>query len=954
MEGFDLDAVPTELTSELINYALNNSLLTSSSNEFNSTSILNVDQPDPVSFAFDDFENQLRSDFATNPRFTNLDAVLSSMMTEVKESYQYEQNENTNDSAYYNDLVSWTPGDETPHQADYDYCSLELEEENERLCKKAGRKRIKRDKKYLAEKLKGSSTINLSPEASKIMGIANDAFVKRNYDLAIENFLEVVRLSPKCHEPYHSLGLIYEELGQMQKAVCYYFLSAQLNNFDVDLWKRLAVLCKESGKYDVSFYMMGRALKQQPELAYSQERIQFAAECGNRKAKAQYMQFHALNFPSDLENIKNLCNVYTHEFQEPDKTFRFLLHLFDSYNNKMDQFTFTHLNFLTEMAYLLKNYKVLDQYIQKYGQQISVCISGLSKPSQLEAYSQFLQMLPAEIHAKFIIGKIHCEKQDYVLWMNEFFKKFSSSDHMSLYMQIAQALMEMNHYEDAASIYKEFLQSIGDSSSLLLTRLVDCYVGMKDFQNATECCKKILSLEANNEEIKFKLFCIYTESGQEEEASQILSTINSQQPSSIAKITALQQQPNGGEDESDTEFACTGVFGKIRTEFFTPAKCKETQSEYQKFLLLLSQETSTEKRNELISSIGAILISNLLTNGFLLRMRTSHLGKLSTRGTEFFDFAQLISTYDEMFDKDEISKSIVTNESLQGSLSSRENRIASALHGLTIEEWFQFTTKYALFLAITMKKYQEACGILHQCANINIFHHEPKKKYFLKFLQLGIALRQFRSSSTEMAVTPLETSNWFFKYFPENPKSICILWATGLATENCEHFASFLSSQKAQKRFKRFFTFEESVRNALLYSTNSLLNLTFNYTESTCQKMLQKNPDCKLIQFYLAVALLHRSLSRRCTNKQFYVLKSISMFFSMVDTDKTQENYFNLARAFHFLGCHALAEHYYQAALSRESMNLEYQIGYNLHLIYLKSNNCKLAREMLEKYCRIK
>ena len=117
MDGFDLDAVPAELTSELINYALNNSLLVSSSNEFNSTSILKVDQPDPVSFAFDDFENQLRSDFATNPRFTNLDAVLSSMMTEVKESYQYEQNENINGSPDYNDLVSWTPGDETHHQA---------------------------------------------------------------------------------------------------------------------------------------------------------------------------------------------------------------------------------------------------------------------------------------------------------------------------------------------------------------------------------------------------------------------------------------------------------------------------------------------------------------------------------------------------------------------------------------------------------------------------------------------------------------------------------------------------------------------------------------------------------------------------------------------------------------------------------------------------------------------
>lgn len=50
---------------------------------------------------------------------------------------------------------------------------------------------------------------------------------------------EVIRLSPNLPDPYHTLGLIYNAIGDKKRAMDFYMLAAHLAPKDASLWKLL-------------------------------------------------------------------------------------------------------------------------------------------------------------------------------------------------------------------------------------------------------------------------------------------------------------------------------------------------------------------------------------------------------------------------------------------------------------------------------------------------------------------------------------------------------------------------------------------------------------------------------------------------------------------------------------------------------------------------------------------
>lgn len=89
-----------------------------------------------------------------------------------------------------------------------------------------------------------SSTPSLPPQTARLMGLANQCYVAKKYGEAITHLLEVIKESPESPEAYQTLGLIHEELSELDKAISYYIIAAHLGKKDSegDLWRRLARL----------------------------------------------------------------------------------------------------------------------------------------------------------------------------------------------------------------------------------------------------------------------------------------------------------------------------------------------------------------------------------------------------------------------------------------------------------------------------------------------------------------------------------------------------------------------------------------------------------------------------------------------------------------------------------------------------------------------------------------
>jgi len=79
-----------------------------------------------------------------------------------------------------------------------------------------------------------------------MMGRATMHYISKEFKEAIELLEEVIKRAPTLTDPYHTLGLIYEEVGETAKAIECYLIAAHLTPSDTDLWARLADMSKSA------------------------------------------------------------------------------------------------------------------------------------------------------------------------------------------------------------------------------------------------------------------------------------------------------------------------------------------------------------------------------------------------------------------------------------------------------------------------------------------------------------------------------------------------------------------------------------------------------------------------------------------------------------------------------------------------------------------------------------
>lgn len=92
----------------------------------------------------------------------------------------------------------------------------------------------------------------------------------------------------------------------------------------------------------------------------------------------------------------------------------------------------------------------------------------------------------------------------------------------------------------------------------------------------------------------------------------------------------------------------------------------------------------------------------------------------------------------------------------------------------------------------------------------------------------------------------------------------------------------------------------------------------------------------------------------------FVALAFFKKYMQLRGKEGRQESYYNMARAFHQIGLLPSAIHFYNLVLEEDPgdlvkqnanyLDLKKEAAFNLHLIYLQSENHLLARMYLENY----
>jgi len=180
---------------------------------------------------------------------------------------------------------------------------------------------------------------NLTAEGYFYMGNAYHS--TREYDKAIENFDQALKLNPNLAEAYNNRGNAYRHKGEFDKAIDDYNKALKLNPNDADAYNNRGIAYDDKGEYDKAIDDYNKALKLNPNLAeaYNNRGVTYRHKGEFDKAIDDYNKALKLN-PNYADAYNNRGVAYRHkgEFDKAiddyNKALKLNPNYADAYNNR--------------------------------------------------------------------------------------------------------------------------------------------------------------------------------------------------------------------------------------------------------------------------------------------------------------------------------------------------------------------------------------------------------------------------------------------------------------------------------------------------------------------------------------------------------------------------------------------------------------------------------------------
>ncbi|KAI3788861.1 hypothetical protein L2E82_01640 [Cichorium intybus] len=151
----------------------------------------------------------------------------------------------------------------------------------------------------------------ISPEITRKLGDATLYYTHGQYEEAIPLLKGIVRICSKWLDPYQTLGLIYDALGNKLKAVGFYMLVVHLAPKDASLRKLLFTWSLELGNDGQAIHCLDRAIRADPEdMSLRYHHASLFVEIGEHlKAAESYEKIWQLR-PKNFEALKTAAMLY--------------------------------------------------------------------------------------------------------------------------------------------------------------------------------------------------------------------------------------------------------------------------------------------------------------------------------------------------------------------------------------------------------------------------------------------------------------------------------------------------------------------------------------------------------------------------------------------------------------------------------------------------------------------
>ncbi|KAG0376663.1 transcription factor TFIIIC subunit tfc4 [Mortierella sp. AD032] len=426
----------------------------------------------------------------------------------------------------------------------------------------------KREKKKLQKK----GTVTYPPEVHKLLGLANNAYVNRDYDQAVDYFQQVIVTHPNVFQAWNIMGVIQEELGNTEKALQLYLVAAHLTPKDGALWKKLAVISKECGYDQQALYCFTRAFRADKNdmdalwdrsIMYQILNEPYKAIQGFQKllkVKHHYMpaleELVKLYSSLDQDNKKYRENMhqamldyeaaYLHYSSLPDKfsnnsTDPFDVADMDYESQQSEPFGYSALNMLSELYIMFEEYekpidmiKTWSRRLQRRSHQTWWDDYKDDREFDTEPDDEELQAslgenrtrgIPIDLRVKLGTCRLMMEEVKEAKTQFKYLWRCSVEDFPDLYEEIAELYVTKQMWKDGYNVIRAMLQYDEMDIPKIWIMAGECLRHMRQFKEAKDYLEQAHRADPESVELSMMLAEVYEETGQLQQALKLANFV---------------------------------------------------------------------------------------------------------------------------------------------------------------------------------------------------------------------------------------------------------------------------------------------------------------------------------------------------------------------------------------------------------------------------------------------
>ncbi|XP_051173690.1 general transcription factor 3C polypeptide 3-like isoform X1 [Leptopilina boulardi] len=720
-----------------------------------------------------------------------------------------------------------------------------------------------------------------------LMGEANLRFARGEPELAAQMCMEIIRQVPCAPEPFQTLTMIYEN-DQPEKSLQFALIAAHLSPKDADQWIRLANLSIETNNIKQAITCYSKAIQASPrDVSLYESRAKLQEQQGDKRAFLKnYTKLIHQLGPEDGESIIMFAKMLAKRYMQ-EKNYEHALDAMEQIFNKCsDLVTLEEVNVVTELLIVMKNF--------------NRCLDILTKYTHIWVkynVNELMDTMEGKSDAIPATRKIEdCGIPDDVA--------------VDLKVKFLITLIELNEIEFADKLLPKVCEKENpEISGDLFLDIAESLMGKKQFKRALVLLEPLVNSK------NFSLAAVWLRHAE----CWLGCNDIKKAAKSYEMVRKLSPKHLGARLELTKLYKQRGQFNKA--------------------IEILKQNPETDDLDPAVLYERTILLFKV--------------GKFN----EYFKSGLLLFSRHCMTLR---SKSEMTG--LSKATTIRQRLEALQLHRLSRGETIEdenaptfvpstepsFKNEFALLLqmcklAHKLKKFGLCQRIGFTALTSKLFE---KKNSHIMFLCLVACIHNGDSYHGYNIVRELVRVHQKANFW--NLLNIIIQKA-----EDSRH-----------NRFIMRLLGREDVLSYLhiLHANNCLVSGTYKYALNDYISLFKIEPNA-LLALLVAVTLLQMACQKFFAKKNqlvAQVLAFLKKYAKMRGEMSGQEINFNIARAFHQLGLLPDATHYYKRVLdlppskivaqAPHLLDLQKEAAFNLHLIYLDSENPHLARMYLDKH----